>query len=1747
MDGVYHAMARLHLCAKCSIPHMSRGGVASRRCEVLLDVLAAFRDMYDTYGGDGWGLSRDGEPAALHKVFNSHMSRGGVASRRCEVLLDVLAAFRGMYGTYGGDGWGLSRDGEAAPLRKVFNSHMSRGGVASRRCEVLLDILAAFRDMYDTYGGDGWGLSRDGEAAALHKVFNSHMSRGGVASRRCEVLLGILAAFRDMYDTYGGDGWGLSRDGEAAPLHKVFNLHMSRGVVASRRCEVLLDVLAAFRDMRCEVLLDVLAAFRDMYDTYGGDGWGLSRDGEAAPLHKVFNLHMSRGGVASRRCEVLLDILAAFRDMYDTYGGDGWGLSRDGEPAALHKVFNSHMSRGGVASRRCEVLLDVLAAFRDMYDTYGGDGWGLSRDGEAAALRKVFNSHMSRGVVASRRCEVLLDVLAAFRDMYDTYGGDGWGLSRDGEPAALHKVFNSHMSRGGVASRRCEVLLDVLAAFRDMYDTYGGDGWGLSRDGEAAALHKVFNSHMSRGGVASRRCEVLLDVLAAFRDIADTYGGDGWGLSRDGEAAALRKVFNSHMSRGGVASRRCEVLLDILAAFRDMYDTYGGDGWGLSRDGEAAALHKVFNSHMSRGGVASRRCEVLLDILAAFRDMYDTYGGDGWGLSRDGEAAPLHKVFNSHMSRGVVASRRCEVLLDVLAAFRDMYDTYGGDGWGLSRDGEAAPLHKVFNSHMSRGGVASRRCEVLLDVLAAFRDMYDTYGGDGWGLSRDGEAAALHKVFNSHMSRGVVASRRCEVLLDVLAAFRDMYDTYGGDGWGLSRDGEPAALHKVFNSHMSRGGVASRRCEVLLDVLAAFRDMYDTYGGDGWGLSRDGEPAALHKVFNSHMSRGVVASRRCEVLLDVLAAFRDMYDTYGGDGWGLSRDGEPAPLHKVFNSHMSRGVVASRRCEVLLDVLAAFRDMYDTYGGDGWGLSRDGEAAALHKVFNSHMSRGGVASRRCEVLLGILAAFRDMYDTYGGDGWGLSRDGEAAPLRKVFNSHMSRGGVASRRCEVLLDVLAAFRDMYDTYGGDGWGLSRDGEPAALHKVFNSHMSRGGVASRRCEVLLDVLAAFRDMYDTYGGDGWGLSRDGEAAPLHKVFNSHMSRGGVASRRCEVLLDILAAFRDMYDTYGGDGWGLSRDGEAAALHKVFNSHMSRGGVASRRCEVLLDILAAFRDMYDTYGGDGWGLSRDGEAAPLHKVFNSHMSRGGVASRRCEVLLDVLAAFRDIADTYGGDGWGLSRDGEAAALRKVFNSHMSRGGVASRRCEVLLDILAAFRDMYDTYGGDGWGLSRDGEPAALHKVFNSHMSRGGVASRRCEVLLDVLAAFRDMYDTYGGDGWGLSRDGEPAALHKVFNSHMSRGVVASRRCEVLLDVLAAFRDMYDTYGGDGWGLSRDGEPAPLHKVFNSHMSRGVVASRRCEVLLDVLAAFRDMYDTYGGDGWGLSRDGEAAALHKVFNSHMSRGGVASRRCEVLLGILAAFRDMYDTYGGDGWGLSRDGEAAPLRKVFINSHMSRGGVASRRCEVLLDVLAAFRDMYDTYGGDGWGLSRDGEPAALHKVFNSHMSRGGVASRRCEVLLDVLAAFRGMYGTYGGDGWGLSRDGEAAPLRKVFNSHMSRGGVASRRCEVLLDILAAFRDMYDTYGGDGWGLSRDGEAAALHKVFNSHMSRGGVASRRCEVLLDILAAFRDMYDTYGGDGWGLSRDGEAAPLHKVFNSHMSRGGVASRRCEVLLDVLAAFRDIADT
>ncbi|KAI8100220.1 hypothetical protein M9434_007227 [Picochlorum sp. BPE23] len=307
--------------------------------------------------------------------------------------------------------------------------------------------------------------------------------------------------------------------------------------------------------------------------------------------------------------------------------------------------------------------------------------------------------------------------------------------------------------------------------------------------------------------------------------------------------------------------------------------------------------------------------------------------------------------------------------------------------------------------------------------------------------------------------------------------------------------------------------------------------------------------------------------------------------------------------------------------------------MYDTCGGDGWSLSRDGEAAALHKVFNSHMSRGGVASSRCEVLLGILAAFRDMYDTYGGDGWSLSRDGEPAALHKVFNSHMSQSGVSSSRCQVLLSIIAAFRDMYDTYGGDGWSLSRDGEAAALHKVFNSHMSRGGVASSRCQVLLGILAAFRDMYDIYGADGWDLSRDGEAAALHKVFNSHMSRGGVASSRCQVLLDILAAFRDMYNTYGGDGWSLSRDGEPAALHKVFNSHMSRGGVASSRCQVLLDILAAFRDMYDTYGGDGWSLSRDGEAAALHKVFNSHMSRGGVASRRCEVLLSILAAFRDM----------------------------------------------------------------------------------------------------------------------------------------------------------------------------------------------------------------------------------------------------------------------------------------------------------------------------------------------------------------------------------------------------------------------------------------------------------------------------------------------------------------------------------
>jgi hypothetical protein len=51
-----------------------------------------------------------------------------------------------------------------------------------------------------------------------------------------------------------------------------------------------------------------------------------------------------------------------------------------------------------------------------------------------------------------------------------------------------------------------------------------------------------------------------------------------------------------------------------------------------------------------------------------------------------------------------------------------------------------------------------------------------------------------------------------------------------------------------------------------------------------------------------------------------------------------------------------------------------------------------------------------------------------------------------------------------------------------------------------------------------------------------------------------------------------------------------------------------------------------------------------------------------------------------------------------------------------MSSRAREVLLDILAAFRDMYDTYGGDGWGLSRDGEPAALHKVSNSDMSQTG-----------------------------------------------------------------------------------------------------------------------------------------------------------------------------------------------------------------------------------------------------------------------------------------------------------------------------------------------------------------------------------------------------------------------------------------------
>ncbi|WPT16989.1 hypothetical protein PSENEW3_00004995 [Picochlorum sp. SENEW3] len=606
------------------------------------------------------------------------------------------------------------------------------------------------------------------------------------------------------------------------------------------------------------------------------------------------------------------------------------------------------MSRGGVASRRCEVLLDILAAFRGMYDTYGGDGWDLSRDGEAAALRKVFNVHMSRGGVASRR--------------------------------SLHKVFNSHMSRGVVASRRCEVLLGILAAFRGMYDTYGGDGWGLSRDGEAAALHKVFNLHMSRGVVASRRCEVLLGILAAFRGMYDTYGGDGWGLSRDGEAAALRKVFNLHMSRGGVASRRCEVLLDILAAFRDMYGTYGGDGWGLSRDGEAAPLRKVFNLHMSRGGVASRRCEVLLDILAAFRDMYDTYGGDGWGLSRDGEAAPLRKVFNSaHVPRWSVvrsfstSSPHFETCTIPMEGMDGVYHAMAS----------LQLCTKCSIWHMSRGGVASRRCEVLLDILAAFRDMYDTYGGDGWGLSRDGEAAALHKVFNSHMSRGGVASRRCEVLLDILAAFRDMYDTYGGDGWGLSRDGEAAALHKVFNSahvpssaqsvqsaHVpsSAQSVQSRTCpevEWHPGVVRSFSTSSPHF--ETCTIPMEGMDGVYHAMASlqlctkcsiSHMSRGVVASRRCEVLLDVLAAFRDMYDTYGGDGWGLSRDGEPAPLHKVFNLHMSRGVVASRRCEVLLDVLAAFRDMYDTYGGDGWGLSRDGEAAALHKVFNlAHVPR----------------------------------------------------------------------------------------------------------------------------------------------------------------------------------------------------------------------------------------------------------------------------------------------------------------------------------------------------------------------------------------------------------------------------------------------------------------------------------------------------------------------------------------------------------------------------------------------------------------------------------------------------------------------------------------------------------------------------------------------------------------------------------------------------------------------
>ncbi|WPT16994.1 hypothetical protein PSENEW3_00005000, partial [Picochlorum sp. SENEW3] len=452
---------------------------------------------------------------------------------------------------------------------------------------------------------------------------------------------------------------------------------------------------------------------------------------------------MSRGGVASRRCEVLLDVLAAFRDMYDTYGGDGWGLSRDGEAAPLHKVFNSHMSRGGVASRRCEVLLDILAAFRDMYDTYGGDGWGLSRDGEAAAsAQSVQSAHVPRwtGVRSFSTSSPHFETCTIPMEGMD---GVHHAMARLQLCTKFSPLHMSHRWSGiqawGGPSRHPRRIS------RHVDDTYGGDGWGLSRDGEAAPLHKVFTC-------TCPEVEWHPGVVRSFSTSSPHF--ETCTIPMEGMDGVYHAMARLHLCTkcsirtcpgGGVASRRCEVLLDVLAAFRDMYDTYGGDGWGLSRDGEAAPLHKVFNLHMSRGGVASRRCEVLLDVLAAFRDM------------------------------------RCEVLLDVLAAFRDMYDTYGGDGWGLSRDGEAL-LHKVFNLHMSRGGVASRRCEVLLDILAAFRDMYDTYGRDGWGLSRDGEAAALHKVFNLHMSRGGVASRRCEVLLDILAAFRDMYDTYGGDG-----------------------------------------------------------------------------------------------------------------------------------------------------------------------------------------------------------------------------------------------------------------------------------------------------------------------------------------------------------------------------------------------------------------------------------------------------------------------------------------------------------------------------------------------------------------------------------------------------------------------------------------------------------------------------------------------------------------------------------------------------------------------------------------------------------------------------------------------------------------------------------------------------------------------------------------------------------------------------------------------------